>query len=128
MALAPSGCSEFDTAVFKAERAYQAALRAAGLTPAQATQAARNYLEAIITAGTLYQVATPGEIATLRELNVSRSIDAKNNATSPVQITAAAGRNDRGRDRFVAPLRSRMAECVVAHRAHANVTGAAPFP
>jgi hypothetical protein len=83
MALAPSGCSEFDTAVFKAERAYQAALRAAGLTPAQATQAARNYLEAIITAGTLYQVATPDEIATLRELNVSRSIDAKNNATSP---------------------------------------------
>jgi hypothetical protein len=78
MALAPSGCSEFDAAVLKAERAYQAALRA------EATQAARNYLEAIITAGTLYQVATPDEIATLRELNVSRSIDGKNNATSPV--------------------------------------------
>ena len=72
MALAPSGCSEFDSAVLKAERAYQAALGAAGLTPAQATQAARKYLEAVITAGTLYEVATPNEVATLRELNLSR--------------------------------------------------------
>jgi hypothetical protein len=72
MALAPSGCSEFDAAVLKAERAHQAALSAAGLTPAQATQAARKYLEAVITAGTLYEVATPNEVATLRELNLSR--------------------------------------------------------
>jgi hypothetical protein len=72
MALAPSECSEFDAAVLKAERAYQAALSAAGLTPAQATQAARKYLEAVITAGTLYEVATPNEVATLRELNLSR--------------------------------------------------------
>jgi hypothetical protein len=76
----PSGCSEFDTAVLRAERAYQAALRAAGLTPAQATQAARKYLEAVITAGTLYEVATPDEIATLRELNLSSSMGGKNNA------------------------------------------------
>jgi hypothetical protein len=73
MTLPPSGCSEFDTAVLKAERAYQAALSAAGLTPAQATQAARRYLEAVITAGTLHQIATPNEIATLRELNLSRT-------------------------------------------------------
>jgi hypothetical protein len=79
----PSGCCEFDGAVSKAERAYQAALRAAGLTPAQATQAARCYLEAVITAGTLYEVATPDEIATLRELNLSRSIGGTNDATSP---------------------------------------------
>jgi hypothetical protein len=71
MALPSSGCSEFDTAVLKAERAYRTALTAAGLTPAQATQAARKYLEAVITAGTLYEVATPNEIATLRELNLS---------------------------------------------------------
>jgi hypothetical protein len=83
MPLVPSGCPEFDAAVSKAERAYQAALRAAALTPAQATQAARCHLEAIITAGTLYQVATPDEIATLRELNLSRSIDSTNDATSP---------------------------------------------
>ena len=74
MALTPSGCSEFDTAVLKANGAYQAALRAAGLTPAQATQAAKKYLEAVITAGALFQVATPDEIATLRELNSPRSI------------------------------------------------------
>jgi hypothetical protein len=78
MALPPSGCSEFDTAVLKAERAYQAALTAAGLTPAQATQAARKYLEAIITAGTLYEIATPNEISTLRELNLSRTIGGTN--------------------------------------------------
>jgi hypothetical protein len=72
MALPPSGCSAFDTAVLKAERAYQAALTAAGLTPAQATHAAQKYLEAIITAGTLHEVATPNEIATLRELNSAR--------------------------------------------------------
>jgi hypothetical protein len=72
MALPPSGCSAFDSAVRKAERAYHAALSAAGLTPAQATQAARKYLEAVITAGTLYEVATPNEIATLRELNLLR--------------------------------------------------------
>ena len=71
MALPPSGCSEFDAAVLRAERAHQAALSAAGLTPAQATQAARKYLEAVITAGTLFEVATPNEIATLRELNLS---------------------------------------------------------
>jgi hypothetical protein len=70
MALTPSGCTEFDAAVLKAEHAYKAALSAAGLTPAQATRAARRYLEAVITAGTLYEVATPNEIATLRELNV----------------------------------------------------------
>jgi hypothetical protein len=78
MALTPSGCSEFDTAVLKAERAYHAALRAAGLTPARAAQAARTYLEAIITAGTLHEVATPNEIATLRELNLSRSMGGTN--------------------------------------------------
>jgi hypothetical protein len=78
MALPPSGCSEFDTAVLRAERAYQAALTAAGLTPAQATQAARRYLEAVITAGTLYEIATPDEIATLRELNQPRSIGGMN--------------------------------------------------
>jgi hypothetical protein len=83
MALTPSGCCEFDAAVRKAESAYQAALRAAGLTPAQATQAARCYLEAVITAGTLFEVATPDEIATLRELNLSRSIGSTNDATSP---------------------------------------------
>jgi hypothetical protein len=82
MTLPPSGCSEFDTAVLKAERRYQAALTAAGLTPAQATQAARNYLEAVITAGTLHEVATPDEIATLRELNLSSSIGGRNNAPS----------------------------------------------
>jgi hypothetical protein len=70
----PSGCPDFDTAVLKAERAYQGALRAAGLTPAQATQAARKYLEAVITAGTLHEVATPNEVATLRELNLERSM------------------------------------------------------
>jgi hypothetical protein len=78
MTLPPSGCSEFDTAVLKAERAYQAALTAAGLTPAQATQAARRYLEAVITAGTLFEVATPNEIATLRELNLSRTFGGMN--------------------------------------------------
>jgi hypothetical protein len=82
MALPPSGCSEFDTAVLKAERAYQAALTAAGLTPAQATQAAKKYLEAVITAGTLHEVATPDEIATLRELNLSSSIGGRDNAPS----------------------------------------------
>jgi hypothetical protein len=82
MTLPPSGCSEFDTAVLKAERAYQAALTAAGLTPAQATQAARRYLEAVITAGTLYEVATPDEIATLRELNLSSSMGGSSNALS----------------------------------------------
>jgi hypothetical protein len=70
----PSGCPQFDVAVLKAKAAHQAALRAAGLTPAQATQAARNYLEAVITAGTLHEIATPDEIATLRELNLQRSI------------------------------------------------------
>jgi hypothetical protein len=60
--------------VLRAKARYQAALSAAGLTPAQATQAARNYLEAVITAGTLYEVATPDEIATLRELNQPGSI------------------------------------------------------
>jgi hypothetical protein len=69
----PSGCLQFDAAVLKAERAHQAALRAAGLTPAQATEAARKYLEAVITAGTLHEVATPDEVATLRELNLERS-------------------------------------------------------
>jgi hypothetical protein len=78
MAPTPSGCSEFDTAVLKAERGYQAALRAAGLTPAQATDAARHYLEAVITAGTLHEIATPNEIATLRELNLSKSISGTN--------------------------------------------------
>jgi hypothetical protein len=82
MTLPPSGCSEFDTAVLKAERAYQAALTAAGLTPAQATQAAKKYLEAVITAGTLHEVATPDEIATLRELNLSSSIGGRDNAPS----------------------------------------------
>jgi hypothetical protein len=61
--------------VLKAKAAHQAALRAAGLTPARATQAARNYLEAVITAGTLHEIATPDEIATLRELNLQRSTD-----------------------------------------------------
>jgi hypothetical protein len=70
----PSGCPQFDSAVLRAKALYQAALSAAGLTPAKATQAARNYLEAVITAGTLYEVATPDEIATLRELNQLRSI------------------------------------------------------
>jgi hypothetical protein len=70
----PSGCPQFDAAVLKAERAYQGALRAAGLTPAQATEAARKYLEAVITAGTLHEVATPNEVATLRELNLERSM------------------------------------------------------
>jgi hypothetical protein len=78
MALTPSGCPEFDTAALKAERAYQAALRAAGLTPAQATDAARRYLEAVITAGTLHEIATPSEVATLRELNLSISISGTN--------------------------------------------------
>jgi hypothetical protein len=78
MALTPSGCPEFDTAVLKAERAYQVALRAAGLTPAQATDAARRYLEAVITAGTLHEIATPNEVATLRELNLSISISGTN--------------------------------------------------
>jgi hypothetical protein len=91
MPLIPSGCSEFDAAVSKAERAYQAALRASGLTPAQATQAARRYLEAVITAGTLYQVATPDEIATLRELNLSRSTGSTNGATSPGGDHGAGG-------------------------------------
>jgi hypothetical protein len=78
MALTPSGCSEYETAVLKAERAYQAALMAAGLTPAQATDAARRYLEAVITAGTLHEIATPNEVATLRELNLSISISGTN--------------------------------------------------
>jgi hypothetical protein len=73
MALTPSGCPQFDTAVLRAKSAHQAALSAAGLTPSQATDATRKYLEAVITAGTLYEVATPDEIATLRELNLSRS-------------------------------------------------------
>ena len=60
--------SAFHTAVLRAESAYRAALTAPGLTPAQATDAARKYLEAVITAGTLYQVATPEEMETLREL------------------------------------------------------------
>jgi hypothetical protein len=60
--------------VLRAKAAHQAALKAAGLTPAQATEAARSYLEAVITAGTLYEIATPDEIATLRELNQLRSI------------------------------------------------------
>ncbi len=78
MTLLPSGCSEFDMAVLKADRAYQTALTAAGLTPAQATQAARRYLEAVITAGTLHEVATPDEIATLKELNLSNSMGGTN--------------------------------------------------
>jgi hypothetical protein len=86
MAAAPSGCSEFDAAVRKAGGAYRAALTAAGLTPAQATQAVRYYLEAVITAGTLYEVATPNEIAALRELNLSRLIGGKNNAMSPGEV------------------------------------------
>ena len=73
MTLTPSGHPQFDTAVLRAKGAYQAALSAAGLTPAQATDATRKYLEAVITAGTLYEVATPDEVATLRELNLSRS-------------------------------------------------------
>jgi hypothetical protein len=73
----PSGCPEFDVAVLRAERAYQAALGAAGLTPAQATEAASSYLEAVITAGTLYEVATPNQVATLRELNLARSTSGK---------------------------------------------------
>jgi hypothetical protein len=64
---------QFHTAVLKAESAYRAALTAPGLTPAQATDAARKYLEAVITAGTLYQVATPEEMETLRELNRARN-------------------------------------------------------
>jgi hypothetical protein len=81
MARPPSGCSEFDAAVNRADGTYQAALRAAGLTPAQATQAARCYLEAVITAGTLHEIPTPDEITTLRELNLSRSMGGENNAT-----------------------------------------------
>jgi hypothetical protein len=69
VALTTSENPEFASAVLKAESAYRAALRAAGLTPMQATDAARKYLEAVITAGTLHEVATPDEIATLRELN-----------------------------------------------------------
>jgi hypothetical protein len=69
MALTDSTPHQFHTAVLKAESAYRAALTTPGLTPAQATDAARKYLEAVITAGTLYQVATPEEMETLRELN-----------------------------------------------------------
>jgi hypothetical protein len=64
--------------VLRAKAAHQVALRAAGLTPAQATEAAKNYLEAVITAGALYEVATPDEMATLRELNQPRSVDGRN--------------------------------------------------
>jgi hypothetical protein len=73
MALTHSTPHQFHTAVLKAESAYRAALTAPGLTPAQATDAAKKYLEAVITAGTLYQVATPEEMETLRELNRARN-------------------------------------------------------
>jgi hypothetical protein len=69
MAREPSGNSAFDAVVLKAEHAYRAALTAPGLTPAQTTAATRKYLEAIITAGVLHQIATPDEMATLSELN-----------------------------------------------------------
>jgi hypothetical protein len=68
MALTRSGNSAFDAAVQKAESAHRAALKAAGLTPPQATAAIRKYLESIITAGVLHEVATPDEIVTLGEL------------------------------------------------------------
>jgi hypothetical protein len=77
MALTASGRSNFDSAVLKAKARYQAALSAAGLTPAQATEAARNYLEAVITAGALHEVATPDEIATLKELNLQKLISGR---------------------------------------------------
>jgi hypothetical protein len=81
VALTPSGCPQFDTAVLRAKSAHQAALSAAGLTPAQATEATRKYLEAVITAGTLHEIATPDEIATLRELNLLRSNDGQRRVT-----------------------------------------------
>jgi hypothetical protein len=76
MALTDSTPHQFHTALLKAENAYRAALTAPDLTPAQSTDAARKYLEAVITAGTLYQVATPEEMETLRELNRARNCTA----------------------------------------------------
>jgi hypothetical protein len=75
MALAPSGNAAFDSAALKAENAHRAALAAPSLTPAQAAAATKKYLEAIITAGVLYEIATPDEIATLIELNRARRIE-----------------------------------------------------
>jgi hypothetical protein len=68
-----STLSEFHACVLRAESAYRAALTGSGLTPEQVTDAARKYLEAVITAGTLYRIATPDEIETLRELNRAKS-------------------------------------------------------
>ena len=42
----------------------------------------KNQTAGVITAGTLHEVATPDEIATLRELNLSSSIGGRNNAPS----------------------------------------------
>jgi hypothetical protein len=72
MALTPSGNASFDAAVLKAENAHWVALAAPGLTPAQAAAATKKYLEAIITAGVLHEIATPDEMATLIELNRAR--------------------------------------------------------
>jgi hypothetical protein len=69
MACTPSGNSAFHAAVRKAENAYRVALTAAGLTPAQTTAATKRYLEAVITAGVLHEIATPDEMITLSELN-----------------------------------------------------------
>jgi len=75
MVRTPSGNTAFDAAVFKAENAYRVGLAAAGLTPAQATAATKKYLEAIVTAGTLHEIATPNEMAMLIELNRTRRME-----------------------------------------------------
>jgi hypothetical protein len=75
MARTPSGNPVFDAVVLKADNAYRAALMAPRLTPAQTTAATRKYLEAIITAGVLHQIATPDEMATLSELNRTTRTD-----------------------------------------------------
>ena len=68
-----TGKSAFDIALNKAETARHAALSAPGLTPAQATAAHKAYLRTVITAGVLYEIATPNEMAALKALISGRS-------------------------------------------------------
>jgi hypothetical protein len=63
-----TGKSAFDIALNKAEMARRVALSAPGLTPARATAAHKAYLQAVITAGVLYEIATPNEMAALKAL------------------------------------------------------------
>jgi hypothetical protein len=63
-----TGKSAFDIALNKAEVARHAALSAPGLTPSQATAVHKAYLQAVITAGVLYEIATPNELAAFKAL------------------------------------------------------------